>query len=259
MANIGGNMNNADNVVNALHVDNAGYPPQVSVQSPTVETSSTVPVAVAPEILPPESHESQESHILTYISSSAQIYGMGFCWRRENKFRFSVGSFSESGENKFEIIDLNCRENGFVRRASIPHIYPPTKIMWIPDVECSYPDLIGTSSDCLRLWLLSENSSTGEMNLTNKCILANNKQTKFNAPLTSFDWNLIDKNCIGTCSIDTTCTIWDIEHQTVKTQLIAHDKEVYDIAFSHGLHTFASAGADGSLRHFDLRNLEHSK
>ena len=31
---------------------------------------------------------------------------------------------------------------------------------------------------------------------------------------------------IGTSSIDTTCTIWDIERGLVDTQLIAHDKEV---------------------------------
>ena len=40
--------------------------------------------------------------------------------------------------------------------------------------------------------------------------------------------------------------------------MIEHDKEVYDIQFSAGVHTFASAGADGSIRHFDMRNLEHS-
>jgi DDB1- and CUL4-associated factor 7 len=43
--------------------------------------------------------------------------------------------------------------------------------------------------------------------------------------------------------------------------LIAHDKEVYDIAFSRGgggRDMFASVGADGSVRMFDLRHLEHS-
>jgi len=62
---------------------------------------------------------------------------------------------------------------------------------------------------------------------------------------------------IGTSSIDTTCTIWDLEHGVATTQLIAHDKEVFDIAFS-GKFVFASVGADGSVRLFDLRNLEHS-
>ena len=52
----------------------------------------------------------------------------------------------------------------------------------------------------------------------------------------------VDPNLLGTSSIDTTCTIWALEtgqavgrvgpvSGQVKTQLIAHDKEVYDIAF----------------------------
>eukprot|EP00955_Chlamydomonas_euryale_P117597 366486-Chlamydomonas_euryale.AAC.2 len=38
-----------------------------------------------------------------------------------------------------------------------------------------------------------------------------NKQSEFCAPLTSFDWNEANPKQLGTCSIDTTCTIWDIE------------------------------------------------
>ena len=38
----------------------------------------------------------------------------------------------------------------------------------------------------------------------------------------------------------------------VDTQLIAHDKEVYDIAWG-GMGVFASVSADGSVRVFDLR------
>lgn len=62
-----------------------------------------------------------------------------------------------------------------------------------------------------------------------------------------------------TCSIDTTCTVWNVETGQAKTQLIAHDSDVYDVAFMHGsADTFASVGADGSVRLFDLRSLEHS-
>ena len=94
-------------------------------------------------------------------------------------------------------------------------------------------------------------------------MLNNNRNSDFSAPLTSFDWNEVDVNIIGTASIDTTCTIWEIETGQVigrcqgktqlghvKTQLIAHDKEVYDIAFSReggGRDMFASVGADGSV------------
>jgi len=39
-----------------------------------------------------------------------------------------------------------------------------------------------------------------------------------------------------------------------KTHLIAYDKEVFDVAFVAGSeHIFASCGADGSVRMFDLR------
>ena len=42
------------------------------------------------------------------------------------------------------------------------------------------------------------------------------------------------------------------------TQLIAHDKEVYDIAWG-GVGVFASVSADGSVRVFDLRQESHLK
>lgn len=64
-----------------------------------------------------------------------------------------------------------------------------------------------------------------------KAVLNNKQNSEYCAPLTSFDWNENDINRIGTSSIDTTCTIWDIEKEVVDTQLIAHDKEVYDIAW----------------------------
>jgi WD repeat-containing protein 68 len=85
-----------------------------------------------------------------------------------------------------------------------------------------------------------------------------NKNNEYCAPVTSFDWSWTDPNQIATSSIDTTCTVWDITTRKVKTQLIAHDKEVFDIAWSLNKEIFATAGADGSLRLFDLRSLEHS-
>lgn len=91
-----------------------------------------------------------------------------------------------------------------------------------------------------------------------KTALTSNKLTEYCSPLTSFDWNDTEPSLIGTCSIDTSCAIWDINKLTPVAQLIAHDKEVYDIAFACGKDVFGTVGADGSLRMFDLRSLEHS-
>ena len=79
------------------------------------------------------------------------------------------------------------------------------------------------------------------------------------APLTNFSWNEKAPALVVTSSIDTTCTVWNIDTQSAITQLIAHDREVYDVAWLPGsTDIFVSVGADGSLRAFDLRSLEHS-
>lgn len=79
------------------------------------------------------------------------------------------------------------------------------------------------------------------------------------APLTSFSWNSTNAARIVTASVDTTCTVWDIDAGQAVTQLIAHDRAVYDVAWLPGsTDIFVSVGADGSLRAFDLRSLEHS-
>lgn len=52
--------------------------------------------------------------------------------------------------------------------------------------------------------------------------------SEYFAPLTSFDWNELEPRRIGNSIID---MILDIEKGIVETQLIAHDKEVYDITW----------------------------
>nr|SVE69796.1 EOG090X060Z [Eubosmina coregoni] len=165
------------------------------------------------------------------------LYSMNWSVRPDKRFRLAIGSFVEEYNNKVQVISLDEDSAEFSPKSTFDHPYPTTKIMWIPD---------------------------------------GNKNSDFCAPLTSFDWNEVEPNLIGTSSIDTTCTIWGLETGQVvgrvgstgsavsghvKTQLIAHDKEVYDIAFSRaggGRDMFASVGADGSVRMFDLRHLEHS-
>ncbi|KPP76720.1 DDB1- and CUL4-associated factor 7-like [Scleropages formosus] len=187
------------------------------------------------------------------------VYAMNWSVRPDKRFRLALGSF-------VQLVGLEEESSDFVCRNTFDHPYPTTKIMWIPDTKGVYPDLLATSGDYLRIWRVSDTETRLE------CLLNNNKNSDFCAPLTSFDWNEVDPNLLGTSSIDTTCTIWGLETGQVlgrvnlvsghvKTQLIAHDKEVYDIAFSRaggGRDMFASVGADGSVRMFDLRHLEHS-
>ena len=123
--------------------------------------------------------------------------------------------------------------------------------MFMPEKGAGGADLLATSSDYLRLYTIDD-TQQGNSSVEVKSILSNSSNSEFCAPLTSFDWNEDDLNKIGTSSIDTTCTIWDLEKEVVDTQLIAHDREVYDFAWG-GAGVFASVSADGSVRVFDLR------
>lgn len=161
----------------------------------------------------------------------------------------------------------------FTKIAEATHSYPVTRLLWEPpSSQKQSTDLLATSGDHLRLWSLpSESPATPGGNITRRgadvphtkltplALLSNSKTPDHTAPLTSLDWNTMNPALIITSSIDTTCTIWDIPSLTAKTQLIAHDKEVYDVRFcANTVDVFVSCGQDGSVRMFDLRSLEHS-
>lgn len=200
--------------------------------------------------------QQRRSEIYTY-EAPWHIYAMNWSVRKDKKYRLAIASLLEQYPNRVEIVQLDD-STGEIRSdptISFDHPYPPTKLIFIPDKECQRPDLLASSSDFLRLWQISD--SDGGRRVELKSLLNNNRNSEFSGPLTSFDWNEAEPRRIGTSSIDTTCTIWDIEKEMVDTQLIAHDKEVYDIAWG-GVGVFASVSADGSVRVFDLRDKEHS-
>ncbi|VDM60881.1 unnamed protein product [Angiostrongylus costaricensis] len=197
-------------------------------------------------------------------SGPKTLFAAAWANKSDRRFRLAVGSIVEREQgNNVTLIELDETLGSLVERGSFNHEFPPNQIGFIPDLENRYPDLIATSADFLRLWRIHPNNLVTE---------EANKSSQFTAPLTNFDWNEVEPRLIGTSSIDTTCTIYDIEAQqavglirpiafSVKTQLIAHDKPVHDIAFSrifNGKDNFATVGADGSARMFDLRHLEHS-
>lgn len=202
--------------------------------------------------------------------------------------KMAIGSYVEDGHNFIQILDTHTNlesdessEDGsqhgleFVKTAEATHSYPVTRILWEPaSTQKQSTDLLATSGDHLRLWSLpsqpsyntsnsisrsSNNTQLTPQKLTPLALLSNSKSPEHTAPLTSLDWNTLSPSLIITSSIDTTCTIWDIPTLTAKTQLIAHDKEVFDVRFcANSIDVFVSCGADGSVRMFDLRSLEHS-
>jgi len=202
--------------------------------------------------------------------------------------KMAVGSYLEDPHNFIQILDTQIAPQEVTGAGQAPYgleytkvaeatcAYPVTRILWEPpSSQKTSTDLLATSGDHLRLWSLPQPSTPQSNNLNRSAtvntrdpapqklqplaLLSNSKTPEHTAPLTSLDWNTLSPKLIITSSIDTTCTIWDIPTLTAKTQLIAHDKEVFDVRFCAGsVDVFVSCGADGSVRMFDLRSLEHS-
>mmetsp|Transcript_12164 Transcript_12164/g.13947 ORF Transcript_12164/g.13947 Transcript_12164/m.13947 type:complete len:354 (+) Transcript_12164:30-1091(+) len=208
---------------------------------------------------------SPRKEIYTY-KAPWTIYSLSWSHRHDpsSQFRLAIGSYVESYSNAVQIVKKlpggENYENQLYQACEFDHPYPCTKILWSPDSNnFGGKDLLATTGDYLRIWNInSDGDDKGNLIPKKEALLNNNKTSEYCAPLTSFDWNESDPNLVGTSSIDTTCTIWDVSTQTARTQLIAHDREVFDLAFARGKDVFASVGADGSVRMFDLRSLEHS-
>jgi len=118
-----------------------------------------------------------------------------------------ISSFLQDTNNKIQVVKL--RDDGqFHVEAHADHAYPVTKLNWIPQ-KATNQNLLATTGDFLRLW----QHENGSLNMV--ATLANMRRSsgkrELCAPLTSFDWNDTDPSMIVTSSIDTTCTVWDIQ------------------------------------------------
>ena len=180
-------------------------------------------------------------------TTNMKLYGIAF--QKGNCPRLAISSLEKRLDNKIEILELVDNELKNVYEQMVG--YPCTKLLWSPNENKS--SLLAFSSDCIQIYDYSE-----EKQVLSFQARLNNVKSQYCGPLASFDWNTVNDALLGTASIDNTCTIWDLNKQTIKTQLIAHDKEVFDIQFGNDENTFISGGADGTVRLFDLRNLDHS-
>ena len=98
--------------------------------------------------------------------------------------------------------------------AAFAHPYPPTALAFSPDRSGAAPDLLASCGDHVRLWRLGPGGTTLE------ALLAAGPDRGAAAPLTAMDWCEADARRLVAASVDTTCTVWDVERGTVEARLI---------------------------------------
>lgn len=190
----------------------------------------------------------------------------------------AVSSYLPSRYNQIQLLRLATTDDAEEFQASTEVLsvdYVATKVMWSP-AKVKGSEYLAAAGDGVYIWKASSSPEDAHLpascTLTGRLIsrqaprrasaddiaagpkLATGTSANPPAPITSFDWNRMDPSLLVTASYDTTCTLWCLETGAIKTQLIAHDKEVFDVAFSPiSPDSFVSVGADGSLRLFDVR------
>lgn len=207
----------------------------------------------------------ESSYAPNSFHSRYPLYGLDWSYLggtdNSNTAHLAVSSYREDRANRVEIWHGTASPDWIFQRAGYVTVdYPITRLQWDPQMAlgtCEV-DRLATTSECLRIYELANGSVVEKLQLVNPQSTSDLNRLP---PLTSFDWNRVDPRMILTCSIDTTCTLWDVRRTTGVTckQLIAHDTEVFDCKFISGSrHVFASCSEDASVRVFDLRSLENS-
>jgi WD repeat-containing protein 68 len=105
-----------------------------------------------------------------------------------------------------------------------------------------------STSDCLRLWQVDLDSVTLTAAIPNdgKCEI-----------LTCADWSPLE-NVVIAGTTEGAVSMIDITSLTPLSRIVAHDHQVHDIKFVSASPTFLTAGLEGSVRFFDMRDLMSS-
>lgn len=200
---------------------------------------------------PPAPQEEQAKTSLNFPLDTP-AYALGFCKSPSKPIKAALGTYKEEGFNTINLLQVNENRTEINKIASVNTEFAPTKLMWSANTNDQEFDIVATTSDCLRLYKMTETGFGLEANLVNT------QQEEMSAPLTSFDWNPVHPETICCAAIDTTCSIWDIQQQKLTKLIIAHDKEVFDVSFAAEGNYFTTVGADCTARLFDIRSLSCS-
>jgi WD repeat-containing protein 68 len=126
---------------------------------------------------------------------------------------------------------------------------PVSSVLFSPHEQNK--NLLISTSDILRLYSFEE----GKLSLKYEF---KKRIQNYCGPLSACDWSRANNSIVVISSIDTTCSILDLNKLQVSYMIIAHDKEIYDISLGQDEFTFMSTGADGSIRLFDSRSANTS-
>lgn len=161
--------------------------------------------------------------------------------------RLVVSSFETEKKNAIKVFRIVGPS--IISESSTTLTFPQTCVRFSPNGSRDASDIFISCGDNLKVW----QASLDGVNLTNEIVLNNT-----NDPITCADWSLYEESLALAGASDATATAVDLSTGQAVARIIAHDHPVLDISFCGPSSTFITAGFDGSLRFFDLRDLQSS-
>ena len=162
--------------------------------------------------------------------------------------RLAIGSFDKSPTNFLKIIKFVGPSA--INESEIALPYPICSLKFCPQGSNNASDKLITSGDNLKLWQILQN---GQIQLVSDIATSPSK-----IPLTCFDWSIFQESLVLVGGTDGAATAVNVANGQIAARIIAHDHPIYDISFCAANPTFLTASFDGSLRFFDLRDLQSS-
>jgi WD repeat-containing protein 68 len=173
-------------------------------------------------------------------------FQIGFSSSFATQSRCAIASFVRSSSNFIHIVRLVGPS--VINEATVPVIFPQTHVQFSPLGTSSNRTLMISTADCLRVWHVDLDTVTLAASIPNdgKCEI-----------LTSADWSPLD-NMVIAGTTEGAVSMLDMTTLTPLSRIVAHDHQVHDVKFITASPTFVTAGLEGSVRFFDIRDLMSS-
>ncbi|OHS99073.1 Protein TRANSPARENT TESTA GLABRA 1 [Tritrichomonas foetus] len=176
-----------------------------------------------------------------------QPYSMCFSSSFSIENRLAISSFSKSSNNWLKIIRIVGPSA--INESVIPVSFPQVSMCFSPVGSHSNSDLLITAADTVKLW---QTNLEGIQNISTINVNAGID------PITCLDWSIFEESLSICGSTDGTISALDLGSSEVVSRIVAHDHPIFDISFCGSTPSFVTAGFEGSIRFFDLRDLQSS-
>ncbi|OHT02653.1 DDB1- and CUL4-associated factor 7 like protein [Tritrichomonas foetus] len=190
----------------------------------------------------------QQKPITLSIPLPFRPFALSFSSPFAQENRLAICSFDQNPQNQFRIFRMVGPS--IIAESGAPVKLPQTCCMFSPHGHLKdETDLLLLGGDSLKLYTTAPNSLTPTAEI---------QISQNNEPITGIDWSLIENSLVLTGSSDATVSALNINTGQIMQQVIAHDHPIHDVKFCGASSTFVTVGFDGSLRLFDLRDLNNS-